>query len=255
MNSLRRMLDVLSLIGPGQPTLDIETICERLGYAPASAYRYVRELNDVGMLVRLPGGYALGPRIIEMDLLMRENDPLLRSSRSRLEAMVQETGLHALLSELYEDTVINIHQMDGLDGQPPQFGRGRPMHLFLSATSRVILANLTPRQLRRVFDKHADNPDLLRLGADWKLFSKAMLQIRKQGYCLSRGELDPDKTGLAAPIFDDKKRVLGSITLVGSHERFAAFREDFLARKICQAALEITTLIGAEAGHTDSPSP
>lgn len=244
MNSLRRMLDVLSLIGPGRPTLDIDTLCTELGYAPASAYRYVRELNEVGLLVRLPGGYALGPRIIELDLLMRENDPLLRSSRSLLEAMTQETGLHALLSELYEDTVINIHQEDGLDGHPLNFGRGRPMHLFRSATSRVILANLSPRQLRRVYDKHADNPDLLRLGADWKLFSKAMLQIRKQGYCLSRGELDPDKTGLAAPIFDDKKRVLGSITLVGSHGRFAAFNEDFLARRIGQAAREITQSIG-----------
>lgn len=251
MNSLRRMLDVLSLIRPGQPTLDIDTICQQLGYAPASAYRYVRELNEVGMLVRLPGGYALGPRIIEMDLLMRENDPLLRSSRSLLEAMVQETGLHALLSELYEDTVINIHQVDGLDGHPLNFGRGRPMDLFRSATSRVILAFLSPRHLRRVFDHHAGNPDLQRLGADWKAFSKGMLQIRKQGYCLSHGELDADKTGLAAPLFDDKKRVLGSITLVGSHDRFAAFREDFLARKICLAAQEITARIGTQPG----PSP
>lgn len=247
MNSLRRMLDVLSLIQPGRPTLDIETICQQLGYAPASAYRYVRELNEVGLLVRLPGGYALGPRIIEMDLLMRENDPLLRSSRSLLESMVQETGLHALLSELYEDTVINIHQVDGLDGDPLQFGRGRPMHLFRSATSRAILAHLSPRQLRRVYDQHADNPDLQRLGADWKSFSRGMLTIRKQGYCLSHGELDADKTGLAAPLFDDKKRVLGSITLVGSHERFAAFREDFLARRICQAAQEISALMSAQA--------
>ena len=56
MNSLRRMLDVLSLIGPGRPPLDIDTLCAELGYAPASAYRYVRELNEVGLLVRLPGG-------------------------------------------------------------------------------------------------------------------------------------------------------------------------------------------------------
>lgn len=248
MNSLRRMLDVLSLIRPGQPILDIDTLCRQLGYSPASAYRYVRELNEVGLLVRLPAGYALGPRIIEMDLLMRENDPLLRSSRSLLDAMTQETGLHGLLSELYENKVINIHQVDGLDGDPLNFGRGRPMDLFRSATSRVILANLSPRHLRRVYDQHADHPDLHRLGGDWKQFSKAMLQIRKQGYCLSHGELDADKTGLAAPLFDDKKRVLGSITLVGSHQRFAAYREDFLANKICAAAREITTRIGVQAG-------
>ena len=74
MNSLRRMLAVLKLIQPYRPTVDIAQICLQLGYAPATAYRYVRELADVGLLVRLPGGYALGPRIIELDLLIRETD-------------------------------------------------------------------------------------------------------------------------------------------------------------------------------------
>ena len=67
-----------------------------------------------------------------------------------------------------------------------------------------------------------------------------MLAIRKQGWCLSRGELDPGKTGLAAPIFDDKQRVLGSITLVGSSARYAAFDEPGLQALVRQAGQEIT---------------
>jgi DNA-binding IclR family transcriptional regulator len=114
------------------------------------------------------------------------------------------------------------------------------MALFRSATSRVILAFLLPRQLKRLYENNANEPDLQRLGPTWKDFSKTMLQIRKQGYCISVGELDPDKTGLAAPIFDEKKRVLGSITLVGSSERFQAFNEDYLAQLITSAAADIT---------------
>lgn len=243
MNSLRRMLDILDLFKPEQPVLDIESICAQLGYAPASAYRYVRELGDVGLLVKLPRGYALGPRIIELDRQMTEYDPLIVRSRDLVDHLVAQTGLTALVSELYGATVINILHRPGAEGNQLNFGRGRPMALFRSATSKVILAYLLPRQLRRLYDQHAQEDDLLRLGQDWKAFSKAMLQIRKQGYCISSGELDADKTGLAAPIFDEKRRILGSVTLVGSNQRFQAFNLNYLAELLTSTAQEITQRI------------
>ena len=39
---------------------------------PASAYRYLRELGTVGLLVRLPRGYALGPRVIQLERQMSD---------------------------------------------------------------------------------------------------------------------------------------------------------------------------------------
>lgn len=254
MNSLRRMLDVLALITREQPTIEVETICQRLGYAPASAYRYVRELAEVGLLVKLPTGYALGPRVIEMDLQMRESDPLLNNSRDLMEELAHQTGLNVLLSERYEEKVITIHQEFGLDSEQLNFGRGRPMALFRSATSRVILAHLLPRQLRRVYDKYADSADVQRLGKNWKEFSRSMLQLRKQGFCLSKSELDLNRTGLAAPIFDEKGRVFGSISLVGWNERFEAFNEQYLASLVCNAASQISGRIAGLEGASAEPA-
>lgn len=246
MNSLRRMLDVLDLFRPQQPVITVEMICSQLGYTPASAYRYVRELGAVGLLARMPGGYALGPRVIALDRQMTEYDPLLLGSRDVAEGLVAQTALDVLVSELYGDTVINIFQKPGSDAQPLSFGRGQPMALFRSATSRAILAHLLPRQLRRLYDAHEGTPELLRLGASWKEFARSMLQVRKQGYCISVGELDPDKTGIAAPIFDEKGRVLGSISLVGASGRFQAFTEEFLIRQVVDAAQRITLRIGGQ---------
>lgn len=236
------MLDVLSLFTEGQPVIDMDTICTTLGYAPSSAYRYVRELTDAGLLVRLPRGYAVGPRIIELDRHMAQFDPLLGASHDLVDDLVSRTGLELLISEWYGAKVINILQRAGADAQTLHFGRGTPMDLFHSATAKVILAYLLPRQLRRVFDD-AQPADLERIGATWKAFSKVMLRIRKDGYCVSVGELDPGKSGIAAPIFDEKKRILGSITLAGDTGRFEAFNRDFLATLITDAAGEITARI------------
>ena len=117
------------------------------------------------------------------------------------------------------------------------------MALFRSATSRVILAYLQPRQLRRLYDRHESEIDLQRLGPTWREFSRAMLQIRKQGWCTSVGELDPGKTGMAAPIFDEKNRILGSMTLVGDTERVNAFNPEFLAKLLTDSTQQITRRI------------
>lgn len=247
MNSLRRMLAILDLFSQEKPTIDVDYICQALNYTAPSTYRYLRELINAGLLVRIPSGYTLGPRVIELDRQMKEYDPILVASRELIEELTEITGLNVLLSELYNATVISVHQSAGREILPLNYGRGRPMDLFRSATARVILAYLLPRQLRRIYDQHVEAHSLEFIGDDWKAFSKAMLQIRKQGYCVSTGELDPDKTGLAAPIFDEKNRVLGSITLVGSTQRFRAFSEAHLAEMLMQAAAAITQRIAQNA--------
>ena len=153
-----------------------------------------------------------------------------------------------LVSELYGQSVINVALKRGSDAAPAGVGRGLPIDLFRSSTARVVLAYLQPRQIRRIHDAHLDQPGLdqpglERLGSTWKEFQKSLLAIRKQGYCISRGALNPDRSGVAAPVFDEKQRVLGSITLVGRSERFDAFQEAWLCSLVTGAAKELTLRI------------
>lgn len=239
------MLNVLDLFRPDQPVIDVDIICRELSYTAATAYRYVRELSDVGLLVKLPHGYALGPRVMALEHQMTAYDPILVQSRDLIDHLVAETGLDALISEWYGDSVVNVLIRRGSDAGPSGGGRGRPIDLLQSATAKVVLAFLLPRQIRRIYDAHANQPELLHLGLTWKEFSKGLLAIRKAGYCISDSELHTGRMGVAAPIFDEKRRVLGSITLVGRSERFKAFQEDFLCRLVVDAAAMLTDRIGS----------
>lgn len=243
MNSLRRLLAVFDLFRPDQPVIDVDIICRELGYTPATAYRYLRELGDAGLLKRLPRGYALGPRIVTLEQLMTHYDPLLACSQDLVEQLVADTGLDALVSEWHGDSVVNVLVQRGTDAGPVGGGRGQPISLFHSATSRVVLAHLLPRQIRRVYDAHAPVADSPQPGLEWKTFTKSLLAIRKQGYCVSDGELHPGRSGVAAPIFDDKRRVIGSMTLVGRSERFHAFQQSYLRYLVTGAASELTSRI------------
>jgi DNA-binding IclR family transcriptional regulator len=237
---LNRLLAVLDAFADGSPTLSAEQICTRTGNPIATGYRHIRELCDAGLLVRLPHGYAPGPRIIEWDCMVRDNDPLLAASRELVNQLVADTGLELLLSQLYGERVVNVHYEHSAPNEPLALGRGRVMPLFRGSTSRVILAEMPARQLRRVFDAHLQDTDAQAIGGDWKQFSKALAAVRRRGYEVSSGELYPGRMGIAAPIFADKGRVLGSLTLIGAAARLQAFREDFLSSHVLATAREIT---------------
>ena len=133
---------------------------------------------------------------------MRQTDPLLHYGRELLEALAAETGLSALLSALYDDTVITLHEEVGGGMAALQFGRGRAMPLHRDATVRIVLAHLQPRSMRRVFDRlEAAGTEL----SDWRRLSKEMLALRKKGYCVTPREMEADRVGLSAPIFDENQ--------------------------------------------------
>lgn len=243
LSRLNRVLTLLDAFADGSSVLTAEQICTRTGNAPATGYRYIRELCDAGLLVRLPQGYAPGPRIIEWDYMVRANDPLLNNSRDVMDQLVADTGLELLLSQLYGDRVVNVHYQHTAPNALLELGRGRVVPLFRGSTSRVILAEMPTRQLRRLFDAHQHEPDLQAIGTDWKAFSKALAEVRRRGYAISSGELHPGKMGIAAPIFGERGHVLGSLTLIGSAARFEAYREDYISQHVVSTAGDITRRI------------
>jgi DNA-binding IclR family transcriptional regulator len=241
-SGLTKAVSVLDAFSDGSPVLSAEQICARNGYATATGYRYIRDMCEAGLMVRLPQGYAPGPRIIEWDYMIRANDPMLRNSRDLVSELVANTGLELLISQLYGDRIVNVYYEHSAANEMLELGRGRVMPLFRGASSRVILAAMTQRHQRRLFEAHRDMPDVKAIGAQWKTFSAALEKVCAQGYWVSAGELQPEKTGVSAPVFV-QNHILGSLTLVGSTARFAALREDYVVKCVVDAAAEVTRRI------------
>lgn len=240
-SGLNRVLELLEAFADGDTVLSAEQMGARKGLAMATCYRYIRDLCDAGLLVKLPGGYAPGPRIIEWDRMIRIHDPLLRNCHELVGRLVQDTGLEFLLSQLYGDRIVNVYYEHNASNETLLFGRGSVMPLFKGSTSRVILAGMAARQLRRLYETHHADPEVLAVGADWKTFNASLAEVRKRGYAISSGELHKDKAGIAAPLFGSQGHILGSLTLIGPRKRFAALREDQVSARLKAVAEEISS--------------
>ncbi|WP_341917428.1 IclR family transcriptional regulator C-terminal domain-containing protein [Polaromonas sp. YR568] len=240
MSSQDKMLGILSLFSDAKVEIGHDDVVATLGCSRATAYRYLKALGDSGVLTSISGGaYVLGPRIVELDRLIRRNDPLLTAARPVMEALCTELHASVMLCSYYGDQVLCTDSIWKQAGEGLDYERGRPMSMFAGAMAKVILANVSPYQLRSLMLHHTEEIRMAGLGENWKEFNANMQRIRRERTCVTHAEVVPGLTGVAAPIFDPEKRVLGSITLVVSEGPLSAVSDALLRTRIADAAQSI----------------
>jgi DNA-binding IclR family transcriptional regulator len=243
MSSLARMLSILDLFGAESPVLSAEEIIATRKTSRPTGYRYVRELVASGLLVRADGGYSLGPRIIELDWLIRRHDPVLTRSRDVVRDLVSRSGCGVTQMGIYGDRIVTIHHERGPEALEIGFDRGRPMPLFRGAPSRAIVAFLPRARLQRLFERHRDELSAEQKKRGFERFYDEMQAVRREGYALSLGELDADKVGLAAPVFRRERVVAGSLCLVLSRTRYETANAPLLVARLTEAAAAISAVL------------
>lgn len=246
MSQLNKVLQVLAAFTEERPIASAEEVAQTLQIPRTTAFRYLSQLCDSGLVSKQSGRYSLGPRIIQLDYLMRRSDPMLVASREVMLSLVEATRCSVLLSSLFGDQILNVHHETGSDTTPVSYGRGRTLPLFRGAASKVILAHLTPARLRAIYDSHERSA--VALGENWKAFSETFRQARKDGYYISHGEVDSDVTGIAVPLFNADQLVSGSLSLVFDSQREDLFNTDLLVRMLQQRGNAINAALAKGDG-------
>ena len=216
MSSLGRLLSILDLYSETKPIWTLEDITLETGFARSTAYRYVKELCDSGLLMSIgKGAHVLGPRFIEFDRLIRNNDPLLIASQRIMPDLLREFGEGVLLlSSLYKNKVLCIHQEPLINEFKISYTRGRPMPLFYGATSKIILCNLPETVLVKLFLQHRREIAQAGLGDEWDDFQAYLAEMSHKKFCISSNEVDQGVTGVSTAIFSETQSILGSLTYV-----------------------------------------
>jgi DNA-binding IclR family transcriptional regulator len=212
-----RLLAVLALFSAEQTQWTVEGAAAALGVSTTTTYRYFKKLTKAGLISPVSGaGYTLGPAIIQMDRHIQSSDPMLNGARAVMIELVRYApeGSTVLLCRLFHDRVMCVHQVMGRGPQEPvSYERGRLMPLYRGATSKIILAHLLPRTLKALWAHDAAEIAAAGLGGSWEEFRRGLAAIRRAGASVSRGEIDAGRVGVAAPVFDKDRAVLGSLSL------------------------------------------
>lgn len=247
MSSADRMLEVLSLFSIERSQLTVEEASELLGTTSSTTYRYFASLARVGLIAPSgEGRYIVGPGAIRLDWLMRNTDPVISVAKPQMKILASaiDEPMILLLCRLYRGEVMAMLRESIC---APTFGssyqRGRPIPLFSGATSKIILANITGRPLRRLIEQF--EPEMVEsgLGENAADIRKTLRKIRSEGVCTTSGELDKGLTGVAAPILYSDGTPIASLSFVLTDAQANQRTLENLSRLLKSAAAQISDML------------
>ena len=242
------MLAVLDLFTSDAPIWGAESIAAHLECSTPTAYRYLRELSDTGLLRSAAAGqYVLGNKIVELDYQLRMGDPLLQAAQGPMRELARSTDCDVALITLSGQHLLTIHYESAQSQMRASYGRGRRMPTFRGAMSLALLAELGKPALRKL---HASNLDeaLGTPGSETlEALNEQLKAIRKAGFATSIGALDSQNAGVAIALHDEAHHVLASLGFVMSLERYQMLESQRAAALLQQCAQDILRELAALA--------
>lgn len=222
MTSPAKVLSILALFSQQRPVWRPEEICESLGFTRATGYRYIKELVDFGLLNKISARhYSLGARIIELDYQLRGSDPVLLAADPAMHELSIKTGKEVVLTVLINRKhVIDTHRVQTNDSKTITVvrSRGRQRPMFRAGAPKILMSFLPRHEQKQIYQTHADDIKAHNMGASWEEFRENLDQIRKAGFYMSWGELEPNVGAAVVPVFNPDGNIVAALNLLDTPE-------------------------------------
>ncbi|MCQ0971110.1 IclR family transcriptional regulator [Paracoccus sp. TK19116] len=251
-STLARTLAILELFDETRLEWTPEQMIETLGYSRPTLYRYLKTLREAGLLTSLPGaGFTLGPKVVEMDFLLRKSDPITLGAQPHLDHLAETYPCTALLTRWYGGRILCVAS-ECRTTSASSYPRGRPMPLARGAISRAIMAWLPRRQALPLIEANMSDLTEIGLGTTREDIQKSLREIRRSGVAVARGEVTRGVVGIAAPIFDSAQAPIAVICATTPSELLNDTAEAALCDDIRDAATRITSALQDRRAGTDA---
>jgi len=218
-NSLERVLAVLEVFTEDRLEWTPEQLMEELGYSRPTLYRYLKTLKEAGLLSSMPNaGFTLGPKVVEMDYLLRQSDPLILKGERHLTELTEAFSCTALLVRWYGNRILCVDSRCSTENPLSSYPRGRPMPMGRGAIARSIIAFLPRRHILPRIEASLEDLRSVGLGTTLEEIHDSLKKARRAGYAVARGEVTPGVVGVAAPVFDAGQSPIASlcVTIAGA---------------------------------------
>ena len=146
--SSRKVLSVLLSFTEENHTQTVQELAAFLSVPVSSAYRYVGQLREFGLLEEAEfGGYRVSLRAVGLARAARAGSAgLSEIARPIIERLTRETGETTLIVRRLGHAVVAVDLEESRNPVRLRFERGILMPLHQGAAARVLLASLTPRE-------------------------------------------------------------------------------------------------------------
>lgn len=237
-----RVMDTLYALTESQGVLSVRTIAEATGNSRSSTHRILQSLAESGYAEqRQDGGYAVGPRLIELAARVFGVVPVLKMADSIMTQLVREVGETCYLATYSpgEPFATFIHRVESDHPVRHVQPLGTRLPLHAGAVGKAILAasDIDPATL----DLVAFTPRTLTTKAS---LLKDLKRVRDLGYATSFEERVVGAAGVAAPLFSGDT-LIGGLSVSIPTSRAPKDRLDAVGNAVRKRAHEFSLALTA----------
>jgi DNA-binding IclR family transcriptional regulator len=221
--ALDRAFAILFAFRPDDRGLSLAELAARTGLYKSTILRLVASLIHHRLLVRLDDGrYQLGPATLQLAAIYQRGlqlaDVILPLMRRLRDASGESVSFYVRQKNLR----VCLHRVDSTHAIRDHVREGDVLPLDKGSGGRVLSA----------------------FGGGRGVLHE---RIRRDGYCASSGERDPETAGISTPVFAAEQPLAGVLTLAGPRSRVDDAWMMRMRRPLLQASLEASEMLGGDA--------
>lgn len=256
VQSIDRAVTILRCFGPRSPELGISEIARTTGLSTSTTHRLLASMQHNGLVRQVAERrYALGPLLVQLAgsgaFPASLRDAALQAMRELRDRSDETVGLHELLASNKRAVVDQAESHHALRrtytelGEPIPLPHGAPGKAILAFVPWEVSAEVLGEPIEAVTPATITDPDELRAELE---------RARADGFAMSFSERTPGIHTVAAPIFDNRARVVGCLSISGPEVRMPRARVETLSIDVKRAAWQVSEVLGATGG-SGAPVP
>jgi DNA-binding IclR family transcriptional regulator len=234
VRSIRRALDILSLLTEETPAVSIRDITEATGLPKTTVLRLVHTLEQSGLLWATSAGYMAGPGLWRWAYLARRSWQLPPETQATMRDL---GGRHLETVNLY--VLRDVYRVCVAQQESPRALRhvvqvGDELPLWAGASAKILLSDAPETLLARVAQRSPGGDSHLATLRAW------VASARRDGHAVSHGEREEGLSAVAVPVTGRSGTVVAALALSGPTLRFTPDRVTEFAADLKKAAARMS---------------
>jgi DNA-binding IclR family transcriptional regulator len=236
--TLVRGLDVLAAVSRGATSLGV--LAETLGLNRSTTHRLAATLVEKRYLsFSRRAGYALGPKLLELGYMARDQMSIARVARDHIEALAARTGDTVHLGVLDETRALYLDKIPGRRRVEIRSHIGDRHPLRSTGLGKALILGLGEKRWRELYENEDQKYDV-----PLNAWLTRMRRYAKLGYAFDLEENEDRIRCVAAPVYDATETIVGAISVSSAAQYMDDDRMKDLTAEVKAAARAISLDMG-----------
>lgn len=245
-STLERTIQILDSFSKDEPYLGVREIARLTEISTSTTGRLMNALKDLGLLVQDPETqkYALAGKVLAWAEIYSATLDVRKIALPFIYDLQRLTGETISLYALEGSNRVCVERLESEQNVRVVARVGRYLPLHAGSAGKLFLAYIPDEQREQILEGKEQKALTPYTITDVDELRSQTEKIRRQGYAISHGEWTVDASGVAAPIFNQRGRIVAALTVSGPTQRFFPENLDRFTSACTRTASQISRLLG-----------